>query len=131
MTNKLSIELLPSEYKTNDLFIVQFPYTLENFSYLYEHEIDELLELSDNEIKVFLMMFGFTKNSDEYKFKKLKQLYIGIDIISWYSGVKNMNTLCATIKSLEEKKWLCVLDKGNNLKKKNTKYAILKDYEIR
>ena len=131
MINKLKIELIPAEYKSNELFTVQFPYDLENFSFLYENEINDLLELDDNEIKVFLMLFGFTKNSDEFKSKGLKQIFIGIDTISLYSGVKNLNTLTSIIKSLENKKYIKVIDKGNNIKKKNTKYEIIKDYKIR
>lgn len=131
MINNLKIELIPSEYKVNELFIVQFPYKMEDFSFLFEVEIDELLELNNNEIKVFLMLFGFVKGSDEYKSKGLKQVYVGIDTIAHFCGVKNLNTLVECLKSLEEKKWIKTIEKGNNLKHRNTKYEITKEYQIR
>ncbi|OOQ93948.1 hypothetical protein [Bacillus cereus] len=131
MINKLRIEFIPAEYSANEMFVVQFPLKMEDFSYLYEFEIDELLELDNAEVKVFLSLFGLMKNSNDYKLKKIKHISIGRDTIARLSGVKNLNTLSESIESLEEKEWLKIIDKGNNLKTKNTKYELLKDYKIR
>ncbi|PGM34665.1 hypothetical protein CN941_25870 [Bacillus cereus] len=131
MINKLRIEFIPAEYSANEMFIVQFPLLMEDFSYLYEFEIDDLLALDNAEVKVFLSLFGLMKNSNDYKLKRIKHISIGRDTISRLSGVKNLNTLSEAIESLEEKEWLEIIDKGNNLKTKNTKYELLKDYKIR
>ena len=131
MINKLKIEFIPAEYSAHEIFVVQFPLKMEDFSYLYEFELDELLTLNSAEIKIFLSMFGLMKNSTHYKTKKLKHISIGRDTISRFSGVKNLNTLTDAIDSLEDKQWIKIIDKGNNLKSQNTKYEILKDYKIR
>ncbi|WP_242247402.1 hypothetical protein [Bacillus cereus group sp. BfR-BA-01523] len=131
MINKLRIEFIPAEYSANEMFVVQFPLKMEDFSYLYEFEIDDLLDLDNAEVKVFLSLFGLMKNSNDYKLKKIKNISIGRDTIARLSGVKNLNTLSESIESLEEKEWLKIIDKGNNLKTKNTKYELLKDYKIR
>ncbi|MBS4194359.1 hypothetical protein [Lederbergia citri] len=131
MENHLVVDFIPADFSANERFVVQFPYDLVNFSFLYELEIDELLELETNEIRVFLVLFGFIKNSNIYKQKNLKRLRIGRSNIAHYSGVKNLNSLTNAINSLEEKNWIKITDKGNNLKERTTEYEILKDYEIR
>ncbi|WP_040285198.1 hypothetical protein [Sporosarcina koreensis] len=131
MENHLAIDFIPAEYSSNERFVIQFPYDLTNFSFLYEFEIDELLQLDSNEIRVFLILFSFIKNSTIYKQKNLKRLRIGRSTIAHYSGVKNFNTLTKCIDSLQEKGWIRITDKGNNLKEQTTEYEILKSYDIR
>ncbi|MFC5734057.1 hypothetical protein [Cytobacillus gottheilii] len=131
MENHLAIDFIPAEYSANESFVVQFPYDLINFSFLYEFEIDELLALETNEIRVFLILFGFTKNSTIYKQKKIKRIRMGRNNIAHYSGVKNLNYLTKAIDSLVEKGWIKITDKGNNLKELTTEYEILKDYDMR
>ncbi|WP_026688792.1 hypothetical protein [Alteribacter aurantiacus] len=131
MENHLVIDFIPAKYSANERHVVQFPYDMTNFSFLFEHEINELLSLETNEIRVFLILFSFTKQSNSYKQKKIKRIRIGRANLSHYSGVKNLNTLTSAINVLEAKGWIKIVDKGNNLKELNTEYEILKDYEIR